>query len=114
MMRQSIQFSRNAGFSSVYVTTFKGLGAAMSLYAKAGFKIVEKQADETWGRTVLKQRLEFELYTVYFLWLKRKSALYTTMTLWGLICTSDQSREAPLMGSNPYLVWEETCRELFH
>ena len=57
MMRQSIQFSRNAGFSSVYVITFKGLGAAMSLFEKAGFKIFEEQADETWGRTVLEQRL---------------------------------------------------------
>ena len=61
MIRQSLEFSRNAGFSSVYLTTFKGLGAAMSLYEKAGFKIVEEQAGETWGRTVLEQRLELEL-----------------------------------------------------
>ena len=47
MMRQSIQISRNAGFSSVYVITFKGLGMAMSLLKKAGFKIFREQADET-------------------------------------------------------------------
>ena len=39
MMRQPIQFSRNAGFSSVYVITFKGLGVAMSRFEKVGFKI---------------------------------------------------------------------------
>ena len=33
----------------------------MSLSEKAGFKIVEEQAGETWGRTVLEQRLELEL-----------------------------------------------------
>ena len=57
MMRQPIQFSRNAGFSSVCVITFKGLGVAMSLFEKVGFKIFEEQEDETWGRTVLEQRL---------------------------------------------------------
>ena len=57
MICQSIQFSRNASFSSVYLTTFKGLGVAMSLYEKAGFEIVEEQAGETWGRIVLEQRL---------------------------------------------------------
>lgn len=57
MMRQSIQISRNAGFSLVYVITFKGLGMAMSLLKKAGLKIFKEQADETWGRTFLEQRL---------------------------------------------------------
>lgn len=49
MMRQSLQFSRNASFSSVYLITLKGLGAAMSLYEKAVFKIVEEETEETWG-----------------------------------------------------------------
>ena len=48
-MRQPNQFSRNAGFSSVYVITFKGLGVAMSIFEKVGFNIFEEQADETWG-----------------------------------------------------------------
>ena len=49
MMRQFLQFSRNASFSSVYLITLKGLGAAMSLYEKAVFKIVEEETEETWG-----------------------------------------------------------------
>jgi len=57
MIGQALDFARDAGFSSVYLTTFKGLCAAMSLYEKAGFKITEEEAGETWGRTVLEQRL---------------------------------------------------------
>ena len=39
---------------------------AMSLLKKAGFKIFKEQADETWGRTVLEQRLELEFRLITF------------------------------------------------
>ena len=54
----ALQFARDAGFRSIYLTTFKGLGAAMSLYERAGFKVVDEQEGRTWGNTVLEQRLE--------------------------------------------------------
>lgn len=57
----ALGFARESGFASIYLTTFKGLGSAMALYERAGFTLVDEQEGQTWGRTVLEQRLELEL-----------------------------------------------------
>lgn len=53
----AVTFARQAGFASVYLTTFRGLEAAARLYAAAGFKVVAETPGQTWGREVIEQRL---------------------------------------------------------
>lgn len=57
-MEMALKFAQSAGFKSIYLTTFEGLGPAMALYRRAGFTVVEESEGNTWGRTVLEQRLE--------------------------------------------------------
>lgn len=61
MMDRVVSFARDAGYHSIYLTTFDGLHAAMSLYKRAGFRIVDEREGETWGRRVLEQRLDLSL-----------------------------------------------------
>ena len=53
----ALTFAREAGFASVYLTTFRGLDAAARLYSAAGFKIVAETPGQTWGREVVELRL---------------------------------------------------------
>jgi GNAT superfamily N-acetyltransferase len=61
LLGDAVGFARNAGFSSIYLTTFRGLEPAGTLYARAGFRVVSELAGETWGRAVVEQRLELDL-----------------------------------------------------
>lgn len=63
MIDQAIAFAQDVGFRAIYLTTFDGLHAAMALYHRVGFRVVEEVAGETWGRTVLEQRLELRFST---------------------------------------------------
>jgi RimJ/RimL family protein N-acetyltransferase len=58
MIDRVVAFARDAGYHTIYLTTFDGLHAAMALYRRAGFQVVKEQEGETWGRAVLEQRLE--------------------------------------------------------
>jgi GNAT superfamily N-acetyltransferase len=53
-----IAFARQAGMASIYLTTFRGLEPAGTLYARNGFPVVAEEAGVTWGREVVEQRLE--------------------------------------------------------
>ena len=57
----AIGFCRQAGFRRVYLTTFAGLDAARHLYEQAGFRLVEEQADDHWGKTLTEQVFELRL-----------------------------------------------------
>jgi len=58
MIDRVVAFARYAGYRSIYLTTFDGLNAAMALYWRAGFQVVNEKEGETWGRSVFEQRLE--------------------------------------------------------
>ncbi|MBT5495906.1 MAG: GNAT family N-acetyltransferase [Alphaproteobacteria bacterium] len=58
MIDRVVAFARDVGYRAIYLTTFDGLHAAMALYRRAGFQVVDEQEGETWGRSVLEQRLE--------------------------------------------------------
>ncbi|MFZ4806470.1 MAG: GNAT family N-acetyltransferase [Hyphomicrobiaceae bacterium] len=61
LMGRVIGFARATGYSSVYLTTFRGLDAAAALYTRAGFAVTDESEGATWGRTVVEQRLELRL-----------------------------------------------------
>lgn len=61
LMDRMLGFARATGYSSVYLTTFRGLDAAATLYARAGFVVTDESEGATWGRTVVEQRLELRL-----------------------------------------------------
>ncbi len=61
LMREAIDFCKQAHFRSVYLTTFGGLDAARHLYEVAGFRLMKEQRDSHWGKTVLEQTYELVL-----------------------------------------------------
>lgn len=61
LLTEALAFARATGLRSVYLTTFRGLDAAASLYARAGFVVTDEREGRTWGRTVVEQRLEVTL-----------------------------------------------------
>lgn len=58
LMQQAMKFSRENGYDSVYLWTFKGLGSARHLYEKYGFSLTEKSTGEQWGTKVIEQRFD--------------------------------------------------------
>ena len=61
LLGDAVYFARDAGLSSIYLTTFRGLEPAGTLYARAGFRVVSEKAGESWGQVVVEQRLEMAL-----------------------------------------------------
>lgn len=61
LIDEAIAHARRLPLASLYLTTFRGLDAAATLYQRAGFAITHEQAGATWGRTVVEQRLELAL-----------------------------------------------------
>ena len=58
LMQSALDFCREAGFSRVYLWTFKGLHAARHLYEKYGFRLTEEHSGDQWGTTVTEQRFD--------------------------------------------------------
>jgi len=61
LMHEAMTFCTDRAFSTVYLTTFRGLDPARHLYEKFGFVLVNEQTDTTWGSAVLEQRFEIAL-----------------------------------------------------
>jgi GNAT superfamily N-acetyltransferase len=61
LMREVVDFCRQARFKRIYLTTFAGLDAARHLYEKKGFRVVIEQEDAHWGKTVREQTFELLL-----------------------------------------------------
>jgi GNAT superfamily N-acetyltransferase len=61
LMRAALEFCRDAGFHSVFLTTFAGLDAARKLYERHGFVLAGQKPDRSWGAEVLAQRFELQL-----------------------------------------------------
>ena len=61
LMTKAMDFLREAGFRSCYLTTFQGLDAARGLYERHGFELTVESDSETWGVTVREQRFELAL-----------------------------------------------------
>jgi ribosomal protein S18 acetylase RimI-like enzyme len=61
LMAEAMEFCRQCGFKSVYLWTLEGLDAAMHLYERAGFAVVERLVGTQWGKPVVELRLERHL-----------------------------------------------------
>src|SRR4051812_48827493 len=56
LMRAALGFCRDAGFRTVFLTTFAGLDAARTLYERHGFLLADQRPDRGWGVEVQAQR----------------------------------------------------------
>jgi len=63
LMKQAMDFCRQAGHSRVYLWTFAGLDASRRLYEKHGFRLVEEQEGTEWGKPMREQRMIAEFHT---------------------------------------------------
>lgn len=63
LIERAMEFIRVRQYENVFLTTFDGLYAARSMYEKAGFRLVEERAKNTWGKAVMEQRFEKEFFT---------------------------------------------------
>ena len=56
LMREAMQFLQQKRFSRAYLTTFKGLDAARTLYERHHFSLVEEKMDDHWGVPLSEQK----------------------------------------------------------
>ena len=61
LMKEAIGFSKECGYSMVFLWTTEDLTAAAKLYESFGFHITEEIRHEMWGATVTEQRYELSL-----------------------------------------------------
>ena len=59
LMRDAMQFCRDAGHRCVTLTTFAGLDAARALYEAHGFRLTDEHVDSTWGVPVTEQHYDW-------------------------------------------------------
>ena len=55
LMQKAVEFADETSGGKVWLTTFRGLGAARRLYEDFGFHLAREVKGETWGRTVHEQ-----------------------------------------------------------
>lgn len=61
LLRRALEFCRRAGFSRVFLWTTEGLPQSLGLYERAGFRIVERMADDRYSVPRVNLRLEMAL-----------------------------------------------------
>jgi GNAT superfamily N-acetyltransferase len=61
LMSDAVEFCRHAGYSKVFLWTFKGLDTARHLYERCGFILVEQHASARWGPSIEEQKFELVL-----------------------------------------------------
>jgi GNAT superfamily N-acetyltransferase len=64
LMKQAMTFCAENSYDSVYLWTFRGLGAARHLYEKYGFKLTKESSGEQWGSVVTEQRFDADLKVI--------------------------------------------------
>ena len=63
MIDRALEFTRTAGYDSIFLWTVRGLDAAAALYRRAGFVLSEEKPGVHWGTYVTEQRFD--------LWIKK-------------------------------------------
>ena len=58
LIKTAIDFCRKKNYERIYLWTFEGLYAAKHLYETYGFRLVEQQKGQQWGKVVTEQKFE--------------------------------------------------------
>jgi GNAT superfamily N-acetyltransferase len=58
LIKTAIDFCRKKNYERIYLWTFEGLYAARHLYETYGFRLVEQQKGQQWGKVVTEQKFE--------------------------------------------------------
>ncbi|MCP4020639.1 MAG: GNAT family N-acetyltransferase [Desulfobacteraceae bacterium] len=61
LVDQTIQFTKQCGYTKIVLWTIDFLGAARKLYANAGFKLAETKESNVWGKILLEEKWELRL-----------------------------------------------------
>jgi GNAT superfamily N-acetyltransferase len=61
LLRQTLGFCRDAGFSSVYLWTAEGLPQSWGMYERAGFRVTERHPDTRYTVPLTHVRMEIDL-----------------------------------------------------
>lgn len=61
MLAQALETCRHRGQHKLFLTTFKGLDAARTLYARAGFTLTEEFSADDWGEGSQEVRFDLDL-----------------------------------------------------
>ncbi len=59
LLDTAMQHCRAQAFPLVFLSTFRGLDKARSLYERAGFRLVDEKENTTWGTPKSEQRFEW-------------------------------------------------------
>ena len=59
---ECIRFARRAGYKKITLWTHSVLTAARHIYQKAGFKLMRTERHKSWGRPVVSEHWDLELY----------------------------------------------------
>ncbi|WP_077033561.1 GNAT family N-acetyltransferase [Pelomonas sp. KK5] len=60
LLARAVAHADRCGFGRIHLSTFAGLDAARHLYESQGFRLVQQQAGDQWGRVVEEQVFERE------------------------------------------------------
>jgi GNAT superfamily N-acetyltransferase len=61
LVKEALDFCKDAGYSSVFLWTVNTLPVAANLYQSVGFRKTEELTHELWGRTVTEVKYELGL-----------------------------------------------------
>jgi ribosomal protein S18 acetylase RimI-like enzyme len=61
LVEECIRFARQAGYRKITLWTQSNLTAARHVYSKAGFRIVKRERNESFGRTLLSETWDLPL-----------------------------------------------------
>jgi GNAT superfamily N-acetyltransferase len=61
LLKESLDFCKNAGYKRIFLWTFKGLDSARLLYERVGFQLREEHDVKQWGRDITEQLFEMNL-----------------------------------------------------
>ena len=61
LVNEAVQFSKEKGYSSIFLWTVSILEAANKIYKAAGFKLTEEKVHTIWGKKLIEQRYDLAL-----------------------------------------------------
>jgi GNAT superfamily N-acetyltransferase len=61
LLRESLEFCRQASYKRVFLWTFKGLETARHLYDSEGFRLCKEHEVKQWGQDIIEQMYELSL-----------------------------------------------------